>query len=131
MLSLAVVQSAETDDSSSSSEATSATANNEGVQTTVEVADSGQRGPLTGSDVAATAIVGMVIVFVVLVLITLFIQSLPRLLEAIARVLPEVPDHHAPVDTSESLLPDEPTVAAIGYVLHTELQRQGTSGDSS
>ena len=70
------------------------------------------------------AITGMVIVFAALVLITLFISALPRLLEAVAGVLPEVPDRQAPVDASESLLPDEQMLAAIGFVLHTELQRE-------
>lgn len=122
MLSLAVIQSADTDESSSSSNA---------VQATVQTAHSGQQGPLTGSDVAATALVGMLIVFVVLVMIAVFIHSLPRLLQAIVPVLPEVRERPAPVDPSVSLLPDEQTLAAIGYVLHTEIQRHGVSDDSS
>jgi len=74
-----------------------------------------------GMAIAAT---GMFIVFSALLLLTLFISALPRLLEMIATVLPEVPDHHTPKDTSRSLLPDESILAAIGFVLHTEMQRE-------
>jgi Na+-transporting methylmalonyl-CoA/oxaloacetate decarboxylase gamma subunit len=74
-----------------------------------------------GMAIAAT---GMIIVFIALLLITLFISALPRLLEMIATILPEVPDHHAPKDASRSLLPDEAILAAIGFVLHTEMQRE-------
>ena len=71
----------------------------------------------------AVAATGMAIVFAALLLITLFISALPRILRLVANVLPEVPGRHAPVDASESLLPDEAILAAIGYVLHTEIQR--------
>jgi Na+-transporting methylmalonyl-CoA/oxaloacetate decarboxylase gamma subunit len=74
-----------------------------------------------GMAIAAT---GMIIVFTALLLITLFISALPRLLEMISTILPEVPDHHAPKDASRSLLPDEAILAAIGFVLHTEMQRE-------
>ena len=72
----------------------------------------------------AIAATGMIIVFIALLLITLFISALPRLLEMIATILPEVPDHHAPKDASRSLLPDEAILAAIGFVLHSEMQRE-------
>jgi Na+-transporting methylmalonyl-CoA/oxaloacetate decarboxylase gamma subunit len=72
----------------------------------------------------AIAATGLLIVFAALILITLFIAALPRILEAVAKVLPEVPDRHAAPDASESLLPDEAVLAAIGFVLHHELQKQ-------
>lgn len=87
-----------------------------------------QVGPGDGGAIAAT---GMAIVFAALLLITLFISALPRILEVVAVVLPEVPDRHAPVDASESLLPDEAILAAIGYVLHTEVQRQVRTGEAA
>ena len=87
-------------------------------------------GPeISVTEILTTAGMGMVIVFTVLVLITLFIANLPRVLKVLAADLPEVPDHPAPEDASKSLLPDEPILAAIGYVLHTELQREVKSGD--
>ena len=78
---------------------------------------------ITGKGIAIAA-TGLLIVFAALVLITLFIAALPRILEAVANVLPEVPDRHAPQDSSASLLPDEALLAAIGFVLHSELQKQ-------
>lgn len=83
------------------------------------------------SDGVAIAATGMAIVFAALLLITLFISALPRILEVVATVFPEVPDRHAPLDPSESLLPDEAVVAAIGYVLHTEVQRQARTGTAA
>ena len=78
----------------------------------------------------AIASTGLLIVFAALMLITVFIAALPRILEVVAKVLPEAPDRHAAVaDGSENLLPDEAMVAAIGFVLHNELQKQmGVAG---
>ena len=71
------------------------------------------------------AISGLVIVFSALLLISLFIASLPRVLELVAQVWPEVDDTHARAGHPESQVPDNTRVlAAIGYVLHTEMQRQ-------
>lgn len=81
-------------------------------------------------DVLGTAAMGMLIVFVVLLLITTFIATLPKALEAVAGILPEPADTYAPADHSENLLPNEAMLAAIGYVLHKELQREVGSGDS-
>ena len=75
----------------------------------------------------AIAATGMLIVFAALILITLFISALPRLLEVVAKVMPEAPDKHPPHDRSESLLADEAVLAAIGFVLHTEVRKQVTS----
>ena len=81
-----------------------------------------------GMAIAAT---GMIIVFVALLLITMFISALPHLLEMISRILHEVADHHAPKDASRSLLPDEAILAAIGFVLHTEMQREAEEETAS
>ena len=75
-----------------------------------------------GLSIAAS---GLFIVFSALLLISLFIASLPRVLELVARVWPEVDDTHARAGHPESQVPDNTRVlAAIGYVLHTEMQRQ-------
>ncbi|MEO2019290.1 MAG: OadG family transporter subunit [Fuerstiella sp.] len=80
----------------------------------------------------AIAGTGLLIVFAALILITLFIAALPRILEAVAKVLPEVPDRHTVPDSSESLLPDDAVLAAIGFVLHHELQKQvETAGNTN
>ena len=65
--------------------------------------------------------------FVALILISLFIASLPRILEQVAGIWPEVEDRHAMSREGhpESLVADDAHVlAAIGFVLHTELQRR-------
>ncbi len=70
------------------------------------------------------SIVGIAIVFVALILISLFIAALPRLLSLVAGIFPEA--EHArtsyarPDDSDDS----EDIAAAIGFVLHTEFQRQ-------
>ncbi|MCH2210579.1 MAG: OadG family protein [Fuerstiella sp.] len=79
-----------------------------------------------GFPIAAT---GMGIVFVAIILITVFISALPGILKLLAQVLPEASARHTPVDTSESMLPDEGILAAIGFVLHTEIQRQVTTDE--
>ena len=75
------------------------------------------------------AISGLTIVFVALVLISLFIAKLPQLLELVARVWQEVKERHSAEISGEvypeNLAPDDgAALAAIGFVLHTELQRQ-------
>ena len=74
-----------------------------------------------GGVIAAT---GILIVFAALLLISIFIAALPRLLESIATIFPEVTDRPVAKDSSPSLLPDEAVLAAIGYVLHSEMQKQ-------
>lgn len=81
------------------------------------------------TDGIAIAMSGLAIVFVVLVLISLFIAWLPRMLELVAHVWPEVQERHSAEVSGEvypeSLVPDDgAALAAIGFVLHTELQRQ-------
>lgn len=71
------------------------------------------------------AIAGLMIVFTALVLISLFIASLPRILAMVAKVWPEVDDPHSHPGHHESSVPDDAAVlAAIGFVLHTEMQKQ-------
>lgn len=73
----------------------------------------------------AIAIAGLLIVFTALILISLFIASLPRLLVTVARVWPEVDDAHPEHGHPESAVPEDAAIlAAIGYVLHTEIQKQ-------
>lgn len=78
------------------------------------------------------AITGMVIVACALVLICLFIMSLPRLLKKIATVWPETAESHGGTTHSDSLvLDDDDILAAIGFVLHHRLQAQDDSSSSS
>ena len=71
---------------------------------------------------------GMLIVMVALTLISLFIAALPRILEKVAEVFPEGEPHHAASEHPESTRADnEAVVAAIGFVLHSEFQKQVTS----
>ena len=87
---------------------------------------------LSLNDGAVVAIVGLMIVFTALILITLFISALPKILEKISRVWPEVDEPVGHPTHSDSLLADDGAVlAAIGFVLHTEFQRQLESQDSS
>lgn len=84
--------------------------------------------PAEGFAIAAT---GMLIVFAALFLVTLFIAALPRLLEVVATVLPESSHGHSHHELSESRLPDEAVIAAIGFVLHNELQKQAAQGTTT
>ena len=76
------------------------------------------------------AAVGLLIVFVALILITVFIAAMPKFLNFIGHLWPEVDEHHvfehAESDEDEEL----ELLAAIGLVLHTEFQRQ-LSGESN
>lgn len=83
------------------------------------------------SEGLAIAFAGLVIVFTALILISLFIASLPRILEAVNRYWPEVDEAPASVSHPESQVPDDRAVlAAIGFVLHTEFQRQLKSDEA-
>lgn len=76
------------------------------------------------------AAVGLLIVFVALILISLFIAAMPKFLGFIGHLWPEVDEHHA-FEHAESNEDEElELLAAIGLVLHTEFQRQ-LSGESS
>lgn len=77
------------------------------------------------------AMVGLLIVYVALVLISVFIALLPRVLGWLSHLWPEVDEHHG-VEPAEND-PDEQlaVLAAIGFVLHTEFQRQLSSEPAS
>ena len=77
------------------------------------------------------AAAGIVIVFSALLLISLFIAMLPRVLTLVSRVWPEVQDGRHEAGYPESQVADDTDVlAAIGFVLHTEFQKQ-LSAESS
>lgn len=77
----------------------------------------------------AISLMGMAIVFLALVLITLFIASVPTILAWLDPILPKGHSHHAPPTPEEQTpLDQEKVVAAIGMVLHTEFQK--TLGNS-
>ena len=70
------------------------------------------------------AVTGMLIVFAALLVISLFIQLLPTLLQQVAAYLPEEFEPPAP-EHPENAYPDEDAlVAALGYILHTELKQR-------
>ncbi|MBM99492.1 MAG: hypothetical protein CMJ77_10225 [Planctomycetaceae bacterium] len=72
----------------------------------------------------AISIVGLSIVFSALVLVSLFIAVLPWILDKLSPWLPHVDESHDAPSIAESTVDDEKmVVAAIGYVLHTEMQK--------
>ncbi len=74
---------------------------------------------------------GITIVFSALLLITVFIASLPRILVLVSHVWPETNDGHRETGHPESQVADDTDVlAAIGFVLHTEFQKQLASGEN-
>ena len=82
------------------------------------------------------AIAGLTIVFLALLLISVFIASMPRLLVFVAQIWPEVEDRHSAkkfggVSSEGSDGGDGASLAAIGFVLHTEFQRQRAADQAS
>jgi len=75
-------------------------------------------------DGAVIAAVGLLIVFVALVLISLFIAALPHVLVAVGTIWPEVSERHESEQSDGESEDDAAVLAAIGFVLHTELQSQ-------
>jgi len=72
----------------------------------------------------AIATAGILIVFSALILISLFIAALPRILGLVAHVWPETSDWRHEESHPESQAADDGDVlAAIGFVLHTEIGR--------
>ncbi|MDP6040874.1 MAG: OadG family protein, partial [Candidatus Latescibacteria bacterium] len=67
------------------------------------------------------ALTGMLIVFSVLVLISLFLVVLPKILAVIAKKFPEIEGHVERVQDED----DGSVLAAIGFVLH---QRRAGKG---
>ena len=79
---------------------------------------------VSDNDGVAIAITGMIIVFLALVLISLFIAALPHILGKLEPFLPKLEHHQSPQTAAESLPTDEEKiVAAIGFVLHQEMQK--------
>lgn len=70
----------------------------------------------------AISLIGMLIVFTALGLITLFIGYLPHILKALSPYLPQS-THVAPSPAESTVVDEEMVVAAIGMVLHTEIQK--------
>ncbi|QDS88987.1 hypothetical protein EC9_31830 [Rosistilla ulvae] len=71
------------------------------------------------------ALSGMLIVGSALLLICLFISTMPRILAITEKFWPEVEESHGGAAHPESHVPDDDAVlAAIGFVLHQEFQRQ-------
>jgi len=70
------------------------------------------------------AITGMLIVFVALIVISLFIRILPEVLNVLDPFLPEMTKHQdMPVNGTAQPGEDQRMVAAIGYVLHEEMKK--------
>lgn len=85
----------------------------------------------TASRGISIAITGMLIVACALILICLFIGSLPKVLAAVATVWPETVEPHGAKTHPESLVADDDSVlAAIGFVLHHRLQQQNAASNS-
>ena len=88
--------------------------------------------PVEGSADLATgatiAVVGLLIVFMVLIFLSLFIASLPKVLALLERVLPESEEHHPIAHEEQDEDAELELLAAIGFVLHTEFQKQVSSG---
>ena len=82
------------------------------------------------SDGLGISITGICIVFAALILISLFIASLPHILAALASVLPpsvlppEVEHHTAPAPGAKRNDHDEAVIAAIGFVLHARHRKK-------
>jgi hypothetical protein len=71
----------------------------------------------------AIAITGMLIVSVALILISGAIAALPHILAVLDPYLPAAEHHHAPTPTERLPADEEKIVAAIGMVLHSEIQK--------
>jgi len=71
------------------------------------------------------SITGICIVFAALILISLFIASLPHVRAALAAVLPPEVEHQAAAaPAAKSNDHDEAVVAAIGFVLHARHRKK-------
>jgi oxaloacetate decarboxylase gamma subunit len=74
------------------------------------------------NDGVAISLLGMLIVFSALAVISLFIGALPKVLAALDPYLPEMHGSHGPPATQEE---EKKVVAAIGMVLHLARQNSG------
>jgi len=77
------------------------------------------------------AVVGLLIVFLVLIFLCLFIASLPKVLDLVQRVLPESEEHYPIAHEEQDEDAELELLAAIGFVLHTEFQKQVSAGSNS
>ena len=77
------------------------------------------------------AVVGLLIVFLVLIFLSVFIATLPRVLAIVERYLPESNEHHPIAHEEHDEDAELELLAAIGYVLHTEFQQQVAAGSNS
>lgn len=82
------------------------------------------------NDGISISITGMSIVFLALLLISLFIAALPHVLERLSGILPPEAPHAAPAARPDPAAqkPDEALVAAIGFALHVESQARKGEG---
>ena len=80
---------------------------------------------------AIIAVVGLLIVFVALILISVFIAALPKFLVFLGHLWPEVEEHHGFEHVESDEDEELELLAAIGFVLHTEFQRQLTGESAS
>ena len=79
---------------------------------------------ISQSNGVSIAVTGMLIVFFALTIITLFIRLLPTALKRFERYLPRLESHAQPPTAAERSTGDnERIVAAIGYVLHLEMEK--------
>ena len=76
------------------------------------------------NDGIGIAITGMLIVFVALVLITIFVALMPKVLGLLAGVLPPEIEHHAAL--VEPSVDNEALAVAIGFALHSKPPDQGS-----
>lgn len=98
-------------------------------QTTDTATQTGWQRIVEGRGISIS-LTGMTIVFSALVIITLFIAAVPRVLDVLEPYLPKSHGHHAPPTPGEETpLDHEKVVAAIGMVLHTEMQKAVAKGD--
>ncbi|QDU44476.1 OadG family protein [Symmachiella dynata] len=72
-------------------------------------------GDFNGFLVAAT---GLLIVFLALTLISVFISLLPKILDALAFMLPAEHEHHSYAPAARQTSDNEKIAAAVGFVLH-------------
>ncbi|MBP86239.1 MAG: hypothetical protein CMJ64_05920 [Planctomycetaceae bacterium] len=72
------------------------------------------------------AVMGLLIVFTALVLISGFIAILPRIMDSLQHVLPPEGDHHHGTATPAGALDDEVVAVAIGVALHARMQNKST-----
>lgn len=70
------------------------------------------------------AVMGMLIVFAALALISLFIAFLPAMLKALSAVLPEE-HHHGPAPSQKKSRDNDAFLAAIGYALYKVRAKNG------